>query len=65
MITDYTILAYNTTIELRRAVKDYIADGWEPCGGIGVSFVRNESADTEEYPMTLYQAMIRNHVVTK
>ena len=47
----YAILRNNDPFKLEIEVIEYMEQGWEPTGGIGI--------DNRYYPATLYQAMVR------
>lgn len=49
--SNYAILRNNDPFKLEIEVIEYMEEGWEPTGGIGV--------DNRYYPATLYQAMVR------
>jgi len=49
--SNYAILRNNDPFKLEIEVIEFMEQGWEPQGGIGI--------DNRYYPATLYQAMVR------
>lgn len=53
-MTDYTVISGNTVVELAKRVKVEADKGYEPLGGVAVTFNQQSAS------RVFYQAMIKN-----